>query len=82
MVATAKEFAVSAAGGGVAGAMAANVIKAAENAVIVADDEERLSDEVEGEVVAGARDLVNMSDDLPCGCEDPGLFVFKRRGVK
>ena len=82
VVAAAEEFAVSAAGGGVAGAMAANVIKAAENAVVAAGDEERLSDEVEGKVVAGASSLVNMADDLPGGCEEPGLFVFKGRWIE
>src|SRR6202795_4552382 len=77
VVGAAEEFAVSAAGGGVAGAMAADIIKAAENAVVAASDEERLSDEVEGKVVAGARDLVHVADDLPGGGEEPGLFVLK-----
>jgi len=39
VVAAAEELAVSAAGGGVTGAMAANVIKAPENAVLAARDE-------------------------------------------
>ena len=44
VVAAAEEFAVAAARGGVAGAMAANVIKAPENAVLAARDEERFSE--------------------------------------
>jgi hypothetical protein len=77
VVAAAEEFAVSAAGGGIAGAMAADVIKASQNAVIAAGDEERLSDEVEGKVIAGARGLVNMTDELPGGGEEFGLFLLQ-----
>ena len=54
-------------------------MEAAENAVVAASDEQRLSDEVEGKVVAGARGLVQVADDLPGGGEEPGLFVFKGR---
>jgi len=79
VVGAAEELAVAAAGRGVAGAMAADVMKASENAVVAAGDEERLSDQVEGKVVAGARGLVNMTDDLPGGCEEPRLFVLKGR---
>src|ERR1700687_3201780 len=78
VVAATEEFAVSTARGGVARAMAANVIKAAENAVVAARDEERLSDEVEGKVVAGARGLVNVAGDLPGGGGEPGVFFLKR----
>jgi len=43
-------------------------------AVFAADDEERPSAEIESKVVAGAGGLANMTDDLPGGGEDPGLF--------
>jgi len=82
VVAAAEEFPVSAAGGGIAGAMPADVIKATENAIFAAGDEERLSDEVEGKVVAGARGLVRVADNLPGGGEEPGLFVFEGRGAE
>ena len=74
MIAAAEEFAVSAAGSGIAGAMPANVIKAAENAIVATHDEQRFSDEVEGEVVAGRCDLMNMADDLPGGSKERGLL--------
>jgi hypothetical protein len=77
VIAAAEEFAVSAAGGGVAGAMPANVIKASQNAVVAAGNEKRLSDEVESKVVAGICGLANMTDDLPGGSEDSGLLGFK-----
>jgi hypothetical protein len=54
--------------------MAADVMKAAENAVLAASDQERLSDEVEGEVVAGSGGLVNMTYELPGSGEELGLF--------
>jgi hypothetical protein len=57
--------------------MAADVVEASENAVVAARDEERLSDEVEGKVVARARGLVHVADDLPGGGEEPVLFVLK-----
>jgi NADP-dependent 3-hydroxy acid dehydrogenase YdfG len=82
VVATAKEFAVSAAGCGISGAMAADIIKAAENSVLAADDEKRLSDEIEGKVIAWVLDLVNMADDLPRRCEDPLFFVLKGFGTE
>ena len=53
MVAAAEELAIAAAGGRIAGAMAADVIKAAKNAILAADDEKWLSDELERKVVAG-----------------------------
>src|SRR6202795_1531519 len=77
VVAAAEKFAVSAAGGGGAGAMAADVMEASKNAVVAASDEERLSDEVKGKVVARARGLAHVADDLPGGGEQPGLFVLK-----
>jgi hypothetical protein len=52
-------------------------MEASKNAVVAASDEERLSDEVESKVVAGARGLMNVADDLPGGGEEPGLFVLK-----
>jgi hypothetical protein len=52
-------------------------MKAAENAIFAACDQERLSDEVEGKIVAGVRGLVDMTDDLPGSREELGLFRLK-----
>ena len=76
MVAATEEFAVATAGGRIAGTMAADVIKASQDAIVATHDEQRLSDEVEGKVVARARGLMHMTDDLPRGGEDPGLFLL------
>jgi len=57
--------------------MAANVVKASQNAVVAADDEQRLPDEVEGEVVAGVCGLAHMTHQLPGGGKEAGLFGFK-----
>ena len=62
--------------------MPANVIKAAEDTVFAADDEERPSAEIESKVVAGAGGLANMTDDLPGGGEDPGLSESKACALK
>ena len=75
MITATKKFAVAAAGGRVASAMAADVVKAAQNAVVAASDQERFSNEIESEIVARAGDLVNMTDDLPGGGKKPVLFV-------
>src|SRR5271157_132142 len=77
MVGAAEELAIATAGGRIAGAMAAHVIKAAENAILAPHDEQWLSDKLEGEVVAGLCGLVNVSYNLPGGGKDPGFFVRK-----
>ena len=75
MVAAAEEFAVSATRGRIAGPMAANIIKAAENAIVAARDKKGFADEVEGKVVARVSGLVDVSDELPGGGKDARLFL-------
>jgi hypothetical protein len=77
VVVTTEKLAVSASGGRIAGAMAADIVKAMEHAVVIAGDEERLADEVEGKVVAWFGRLMDMADELPGGREDFFLFVGK-----
>jgi len=53
--------------------MAADVVETAELKVGSANDEQRLADELSGEVVAWLCDLIVVSDDLPSAGED---FLF------
>src|SRR5689334_8297268 len=53
------------------GAVAAHVMKSAHLSVVAADGEEHLADEVEALVVAGVRNLGDVTDDLPGRAEDP-----------
>src|ERR1035438_3427679 len=77
MVAAAEQLTVSTSGRGVAGAMAADVMKASERSIFAASNEERLSHEVESEIVSGVGGLVNVTYQLPGSSEEPSLFVLK-----
>jgi hypothetical protein len=82
VVRAAEEFAVAAPGGGVAGTMAADIVKATKNAVFAASDEQGLSDQVKGEIVAGGGRLAHMAYKLPGGSKQSGLFVLEGGGVE
>src|SRR3954464_2640859 len=71
VVSTAKQFSIPATCGGSARAMSAHVIEGAEDAILAAGDEQRLSDQVKSEVIAGLRDLMNVPYKLPCTRKDP-----------
>jgi len=50
---------------GIAGTMAAYVIESAQHAIVATHDQQRLSDQVESKVVAGIRNLTDVSYQLP-----------------
>jgi hypothetical protein len=77
MVAAAKEFPVAATGGWITGAMPADIVKAAKDAILAASDKERLAEEVEGKVVSCFRSLLDMAHDLPRCRKKALLFFFK-----
>jgi hypothetical protein len=51
--------------------MPADVVERAHHAVVAADDDDRLVEEVEGVIVARLRDVVDMADHLPRRPEHP-----------
>jgi hypothetical protein len=57
--------------------MAADVIKTSKNAVLSANDEERLSDEIESKIVPRVCGLANMTDNLPGRGKELGFFGLK-----
>src|SRR5271163_1955463 len=59
--------------------MTADVVKATQNSIFPAGDQKRLSDEIEGKVVAGTRGLVYVADELPTGSEELGFLFYKCR---
>jgi hypothetical protein len=77
MVGATKELAVPATGSGITGAMAADIVKAAKNAILATGYEKRLPEQVEGEIIPGAGGLANMADELPSCREEGRLFSFK-----
>jgi hypothetical protein len=77
VVGAAKQLPVSATRGGVAGPMAANVIKAAEDAILAPGNEERLAQQIEREIVSGLSRLTDMADKLPGRRKKSFLFFFE-----
>ncbi len=78
VISAAKEFARTAAFGRRPGAVPAHVIKAAQFAVVIAHDQQRLADQLGRKVVAGVRHLVAMPHHLPAAGKD-SLFLGRKR---
>lgn len=57
--------------------MAADIVKAAQNAIVSTSDEQRFAEKVKGEIVAGAGRLMNVADNLPSCREERFLLFFK-----
>src|SRR5882672_10818715 len=51
-------------------AMAADIVERADSAVVAAQCNDRLAEIIEGDVIAGVRDIVDVADDLPGRAED------------
>ncbi len=82
MIAATEELPVSAARARVAGAVAANIMKASQNAVFATGNQQRLAEEVKGEIVSRTRRLMDMTDELPGGSEEFALFLLKCGGTE
>jgi hypothetical protein len=62
-------------------AVAAEIVKAAHDAVLAAHDQRPLADHVHGQIVAGARHIGDVAGDLPVVAEDVFLFQLQQRGA-
>jgi hypothetical protein len=60
----------------------ANVVVTAQCAFGVADDKQRLSGKIEGEVVSRLCHLLAPADHLPRPPEDPALFFFEGNRIQ
>jgi hypothetical protein len=65
VVSAAKQFAGTASFGGRAGAVAAHVVKAAQDSVVAADEQQRFAHQLGREIVAGTGDLGGVTNHLP-----------------
>jgi hypothetical protein len=74
VVSAAKQFAGTASFGGRAGAVPAHVVKAAQNSVAAAHEQQRLAHQFRREVVARTGDLAGVTNDLP----STGEYFFLR----
>jgi hypothetical protein len=75
VVSAAKQFAGTASFGERAGAVPAHVVKAAQNSVAAAHEQQRLAHQFRREVVARTGDLAGVTNDLPSTGE---YFFFLR----
>ncbi len=63
-------------------AMRANVIKAAHNAILAADDDERNAGHLDRAIIAGCRQLAHMADETPAAREDRAPLFLEEPGVR
>ena len=60
-------------------AMPAHIVEGAHHAVLAAHDQRPLADHVHGQIIAGARHVADMPDDLPVIAEDALLLQLQQR---
>ena len=60
--------------------MAADIVKTAQRSVGAARDQERLTQQIGSEVVAGVDNLFGPPNNLPCAPEDASLLTFEEIG--